>query len=94
VNRGAVDNPLIFGSRATSGEMAQNHCATFGHVARTLAIRREEGLGNKVGSSHQQEEQTTSHHKSSEEQGKGPSVETQKIVVGCYAREHVSSLFC
>jgi hypothetical protein len=29
-------------------EMAQNHCATFGQVARTLAIRPEEGGKNRL----------------------------------------------
>jgi len=35
--------PLIGITQAQAHEMAQNHCATFGHVARTLAIRPEEG---------------------------------------------------
>jgi hypothetical protein len=35
--------PLIGITQAQVLEMPQNHCATFGHVARTLAIRPEEG---------------------------------------------------
>jgi hypothetical protein len=40
---------------------------------------------------HQQEEQAASHQKFSDEHGTGPNVETQNVVVGCYAREHASA---
>jgi hypothetical protein len=35
--------PLIGVTQEQALKMAQEHCATFGHVARTLAIRPEEG---------------------------------------------------
>jgi hypothetical protein len=35
--------PLIGITRQQAFRAAQDHCATFGHVARTLAIRTEEG---------------------------------------------------